>query len=103
MFYRKHLVKTLIALFCWIMACLGYYALTFASAKLSGDIVVNYLYLTLLDIPLALFVYYFFDRIGRRYLLAGSNFTLAVSCFTLAFIPKSYRIIVTIIYLTGKG
>jgi len=35
-------------------------------------------------------------------ILSGSNLILAISCLSMAFIPKTYKMLVTVIYVIGR-
>jgi len=51
-----------------VTVCIGFYALSLSQAKLAGDIVLNYLYVTIADSPVCILLYFTLDGLGRRYL-----------------------------------
>eukprot|EP00094_Tigriopus_californicus_P007747 TCALIF_07462-PA protein Name:"Similar to Slc22a21 Solute carrier family 22 member 21 (Mus musculus)" AED:0.16 eAED:0.17 QI:0/0.33/0.25/1/0.33/0.5/4/24/412 len=102
MFRRHHLVKTLILIFCWSTVCVGFYALTLSATSLSGDIVLNFALMTLVESPLSIYVYFALDAIGRRWNTIISFALMGGSCIVLACVPKTQTVIVFIAYFSGK-
>ena len=98
----KTTIRTLILMFAWMNVCVGYYALSFSTTKLSGDIVLNYLYGTIFDSPMCILLYFTIDGLGRRALLLLSQLLLGLACIALAFIPKDASTAILIVYLVGK-
>ena len=101
MFSRLYLKRTLILCLSWITVSLGFYSLTFNATSLHGDIILNFLYATMADTPVFLFVFFLVDRVGRPKTLAVATFVLGASCIVLALIPKTYTNIVLTFYLLG--
>eukprot|EP00095_Tigriopus_kingsejongensis_P011966 maker-scaffold1191_size56271-snap-gene-0.16 protein:Tk11966 transcript:maker-scaffold1191_size56271-snap-gene-0.16-mRNA-1 annotation:"solute carrier family 22 protein" len=102
MFRKHHLSKTLILLFCWATVCVGFYALTLSATSLSGDIVLNFVYMTLVESPISIYIYFALDSIGRRRNTIIAFALMGTSCIVLALVPKTYTTIVFIAYFGGK-
>jgi hypothetical protein len=64
MFRKDVWAKTLIMFSAWMMACLGYYALTLNSTSLAGDPILNYFLATATDIPVCLYLFLLLDRLA---------------------------------------
>ena len=102
LYSRQFIAQTLTLFLCWTCVSFSSYALSFAVAELSGDIVLNTVYGMLADLPNCLIIFFVIDNLGRKKSLAGSLFLVGASCMALAAIPKMYSNVVLVIYLFGK-
>eukprot|EP00095_Tigriopus_kingsejongensis_P007773 maker-scaffold154_size301342-snap-gene-2.22 protein:Tk07773 transcript:maker-scaffold154_size301342-snap-gene-2.22-mRNA-1 annotation:"hypothetical protein BRAFLDRAFT_225757" len=102
MFSTHFRQRTLVLMACWISGILSYYALTLNVGALAGDIFVNFLVSSLVDIPAHLTVFFLVDRIGRRLCMVGSFLGLGVACILMSMVPKQEATLILILYLLGK-
>lgn len=102
LFGKKLIWETLIVMSIWITSVVGFYALALNATSLAGDLFTNYVYSALIDIPSVFFVYFFIDRIGRRFSQMLSLATLGACCVAMAFTPKDVSAAVLTLYLIGK-
>jgi len=61
---RKH---TIFCILSWFFNSLIYYALTLMSNTLHGSLYINYALSILIEIPAALYCFFFLDKVGRRW------------------------------------
>ena len=102
MFRHGNLLKTLNLFFAWTMACVSFYAISFASADLSGNIILNYLLSKLVQIPENGLTAWFINFLGRKKTLVASHTFLGICCLALSGIPKDYSNLILVIYLLAS-
>ena len=102
MFRHGNLLKTLNLFFAWTMACVSFYAISFASADLSGNIILNYLLSKLVQIPENGLTAWFINLLGRKKTLVVSHIFLGICCLALSGIPKEYSNLILVIYLLAS-
>ncbi len=103
LFTHGGVTKTLVLLLAWSTTCIGYYALTTSATKLSGDIVLNYFLLNVVDTPVSFLLFFTLDGLGRKVMLTFSQTLLGVCCVTLAFVPKTASTVILIVYVVGRA
>ena len=102
MFTRSYLLSSVILILAWVTTNVGAYTLALNATKLSGNIFLNFILSSLVDIPMALILLFTLDRLGRRLNLSLCAGILGACCLILAFVPKEYTTVVLIFYLIGK-
>jgi MFS family permease len=88
---KSLLIRIIHCSFTWICCNFPYYGLTIQSVALSQDIYVNYMCVSVVEIPAYILAYGALDRIGRKKTLALSLILTGVACISVDFIrPGSY-------------
>ncbi|XP_045467966.1 solute carrier family 22 member 1-like isoform X2 [Harmonia axyridis] len=88
--------------FCWITCAFLFYGMTLNSVTLSSNSYLDFIYISLTEIPAYCSAVFIADRIGRRYSMALSYGLTAVSCFAFIFVSKDIVWLRIIIYCMGK-
>ena len=102
MFTRGYLLTSVILVLAWVTTNMGSFTLTLNATKLSGNIFLNFILSSLVDIPMAVVLLFTLDSLGRRLNLSLCVGMLGTSCLVLAFVPKNYTTAVLVFYLIGK-
>lgn len=66
--------------FCWFSSSLVYYGLSILSVNLHGNKFINFIMFSLAEYPPILLIYFFLDKLGRKYLLCGSLLVSGTAC-----------------------
>ncbi|KAJ6636136.1 Organic cation transporter-like protein [Pseudolycoriella hygida] len=74
---RRRLVQ---CCFCWFSTALVYYGLSILSVNLHGNKFINFISFSLAEYPPIITIYFFLDKVGRKYLLSGSLFFSGITC-----------------------
>ncbi|CAG4964856.1 unnamed protein product [Parnassius apollo] len=86
----------------WITTTFIYYGLSINAVNLSGNIYLNYILTTLIEIPGYWTAVLILDRVGRKVTLFSGYMVCGICCFAFAFIPKSFYGLSLFLYLLGK-
>ena len=103
MLRHGYLRATLIQLLCWITINVGNYTLLLNATKLSGNVILNFTYTALSELPAVGFMSLTLKLFSRRANLAMYMGLVGVCCFTLAFTPKSQNVLILLVFLCGKS
>lgn len=71
----------------WITCTFVYYGLSLSAVSIAGDMYVNFVLVSLIEIPGYAVYYVVVDRYGRRKSLCVSLLASGVSCFVYIFVP----------------
>lgn len=74
--------------FCWLTNTFVYYGLTLNSVSISGNKYVNFMLLSLIEIPGFGVTYILSERIGRRWTLCSSLILSGLICICTEYAPK---------------
>lgn len=74
--------------FCWLTNTFVYYGLTLNSVSISGNKYVNFMLLSIIEIPGFAVTYVLSERIGRRWTLCSSLILSGLICITSEYAPK---------------
>uniref|UniRef100_A0A0K0E9M9 MFS domain-containing protein n=1 Tax=Strongyloides stercoralis TaxID=6248 RepID=A0A0K0E9M9_STRER len=88
--------------FIWTTDTVIYYALSFFSTNLSGNMYINYVLSGLIECPSYLVVPLFLDYLGRKGLTFLMHFIASIALFLGLIIRQDQHIFYLIIWLTGK-
>lgn len=86
----------------WIATTFIYYGLSINSVSLSGNMYLNYVLTTLIEIPGYFTAYLILDKIGRKVTLFCGFILCSLCCFAFSFIPNHMYVLSLVLYLTGK-
>ena len=104
LFNKGYMAKiSLIMIFNWLTATIGYYALGFFSVKLAGDIYTNFILTALIEIPSYIFCVLVMDGFGRKTILAFCQILAGTTCVAAAFIPQDYQYLIIALTLAGNS
>ena len=96
--------KTFIIMLNWIIVCVSCFTLALNVTKLSGNVFVNTIMLSLLgDIPGKVLVGVTLKYFSRRLNLFLCQFLVGVFCTILAFLPKEYTFAVVSLFLLAMN
>ncbi|BFZ01549.1 hypothetical protein BsWGS_04588 [Bradybaena similaris] len=106
LFTKRHLkFYTAFCIMAWFFNSLTYYGLFLMSSTLSGSIYLNYFLNCAVELPSAIFIYVFIDRLGRKMCLSTFSFTAGISLVGLAITAAVYspqNIVITVLAIIGK-
>ena len=102
LFKRDMIISTLAQGVLWFVNGMVYYGLASAAGDLGGSVYLNFLYLSLAEIPSAIFASYLPNRFGRKKTTIISLFLAGAFCICVPFIPltgngKAFRVAVGIL------
>ncbi|XP_045459848.1 organic cation transporter protein-like [Melitaea cinxia] len=86
----------------WIATTFIYYGLSINSVSLSGNMYLNYVLTSLIEIPGYFTAYLILDKIGRKVTLFCGFILCSLCCFAFSFIPNHMYVLSLVLYLTGK-
>ena len=101
---RKIAIISLCQGYVWFVISMVYYGLSLASDDLGGSLYLNFVLLTLMDIPASIVAIDFGDRFGRKKTTIIPMLIGAVTCVAVGFIsPEGNEMIIRIIFgMVGK-
>ncbi|XP_005098671.1 solute carrier family 22 member 6-like [Aplysia californica] len=97
--------NTVYMFFTWFVNSISYLGLTLMSSTLSGDLYSSFTINALVEIPQAVFLYFYFDRLGRRLcfflfsVIAGLTLIATAAVYALA---PDQHILITVLSVVGK-
>ncbi len=86
---RTIMFRTLNMFFMWFSTSMAYFALTFASVSLAGDPYLNYILAILVECLAMPFDYVAMNFLGRRFMMAWSQYLLGVCSFLVGLMMTS--------------
>ncbi|XP_048514701.1 solute carrier family 22 member 21-like isoform X2 [Athalia rosae] len=99
---RKLLTRLVVCAFCWIANVFVYYGLSLHSVAVSGDKFINFIFVSLVEIPAQLFSWILVEHVGRKPTLTGSFFLGGLFCILTPFVPEDLWYVPLIVFLGGK-
>lgn len=81
------MVRLICCSFWWITCTFTYYGLSLNSVSLAGNIYLNFIYVSLVEIPGYVAYYFSIDRFGRKKCLCFSFLGSGIACIAFAFVP----------------
>uniref|UniRef100_A0A182PKB6 Major facilitator superfamily (MFS) profile domain-containing protein n=1 Tax=Anopheles epiroticus TaxID=199890 RepID=A0A182PKB6_9DIPT len=100
--YRRLTIRLAICSFCWFTNVMVYYGLTLNSVTLAGDKNVNFILITLVEIPGAVCMNFILNRFPRRMTQFVSLAVCGVLCLVTLAIPEDDSWIHTAMFLFSK-
>lgn len=97
------LIRLSVCSFCWITNTFVYYGLSLNSVAFAGDKYINFILVTMVEIPGYCFTWLLTDRIGRKPMLSGAFLLSGIFCLAIQFVPTgtwSYGPL--LLYMAGK-
>ncbi|XP_049872919.1 organic cation transporter protein-like [Pectinophora gossypiella] len=94
--------RVLICSFVWITTTFTYYGLSINSVSLAGNMYINYILTSLVEIPGYIVSVYVLDRFGRKVPIIVSLFFCGASLFMLPIISSSLSGLQLAVTLAGK-
>lgn len=86
----------------WMTTVFIYYGLSINSVTLTGNMYLNYIAISAIEIPGFWTAVLVLDRIGRRITLFCGFMICGLCCLAFAFVPKDLYTVSLILYLIGK-
>jgi Na+/melibiose symporter-like transporter len=102
MFRKGHLIKTLILCFAWITSCVSFYALALKATDLDGNIVLNFTLSVTAQFGTCIIYVLTTNYFGRTKTLVASHTILGLSCLGLAFIPRTEKAAILVVFIIAK-
>lgn len=96
------LLRILICSYCWLTNTLVYYGLNLNAVTLAGNKYINFMFVSLAEIPGYAITYYVMERYGRRQCLCGSLLVCGIVCALSDFLPADIPILRLSVFLLGK-
>ncbi|XP_058838024.1 organic cation transporter protein-like [Topomyia yanbarensis] len=88
--------------FCWLTNVLVYYGLSLNSVTLAGDKYLNFILVSLIELPGFLIMQLILDRVGRRATLCTTMLLCGLFCLLAEFIPTENTWLSLIMFLVSK-
>uniref|UniRef100_A0AAG5DWA7 Major facilitator superfamily (MFS) profile domain-containing protein n=2 Tax=Anopheles atroparvus TaxID=41427 RepID=A0AAG5DWA7_ANOAO len=99
---KRLAIRLIICSFCWFTNVMVYYGLTLNSVTLAGDKNINFILITLVEIPAALSMNFIMNRFPRRITQFVSLALCGVLCLLTQVIPSDVSWINTVMFLMSK-
>uniref|UniRef100_A0A182WEZ8 Major facilitator superfamily (MFS) profile domain-containing protein n=1 Tax=Anopheles minimus TaxID=112268 RepID=A0A182WEZ8_9DIPT len=100
--FKRLIVRLAICSFCWFTNVMVYYGLTLNSVTLAGDKNVNFILITLVEIPSAVSMPFILNRFPRRMAQFVSLALCGILCLVTLGIPDDDSWIHTVMFLFSK-
>ncbi|XP_053679243.1 organic cation transporter protein-like [Anopheles nili] len=100
--FKRLVVRLAICSLCWFTNVMVYYGLTLNSVTLAGDKNVNFILITLVEIPAALSMNFIMNRFPRRMTQFVSLAICGVMCLVTLAIPEDEGWLHTTMFLISK-
>lgn len=96
------IIRMIICSYCWLTNTLVYYGLGMNAVTLAGNKYMNFVFVSLVEIPGYLLTYFIMERWGRRWPLCGSLLICGLACVMSQFLPDDSIILRLSVFLIGK-
>lgn len=96
------LIRLVICSYCWLTNTLVYYGLGMNAVTLDGNKYINFMFVSLAEIPGYLITYYVMEKWGRRWPLCGSLLACGLACIGSQFMPDDAIALRLSVFLIGK-
>lgn len=85
------ILRVLNCSFCWFTNAFVFYGLSLNSVAIAGNKYLNFILVSLIEVPAHVVTYILSDRLGRRTLLCGALISSGVACFASKFVATGKR------------
>ncbi|XP_062559471.1 solute carrier family 22 member 4 [Armigeres subalbatus] len=99
---RRLILRVINCSFCWLTNVLVYFGLSLNSVSLAGDKYLNFILVSLIELPGFLIMQLILDRVGRRVTLCTTMILCGLFCFLSEFIPTGNHWLSLVLFLAGK-
>ena len=99
---KRMAVKIFLLSFGWMVNAMVYYGLSLAADDLGGSLYLNFVLVSLVELPASVFSIDFPTRFGRKKTTCGGILLAGLVTLSIAFIPKSSHIIRVVLGMLGK-
>ncbi|XP_049807425.1 organic cation transporter protein-like [Schistocerca nitens] len=96
------MVRLFVCCFCWGTNMFVFYGLSLYSVAMAGNKYLNFMLVSLIELPGCLAAYYALERMGRRVTLSTSFLLAAVACLAFTVVPPDMQTVRILLYLVGK-
>lgn len=96
------LIRMVICSYCWLTNTLVYYGLGMNAVTLDGNKYINFVFVSLAEIPGYLITYYVMEKWGRRWPLCGSLLVCGLACIGSQFMPDDAIALRLSVFLISK-
>ncbi|KAK7912917.1 hypothetical protein WMY93_013128 [Mugilogobius chulae] len=87
----------------WFCVAFAFYGISFNITGFGLNIYLTQFTYGLVEVPAKLSAYFLWDRIGRRPVIVGSQFLVALCLALNIFIPREMAVVRTVVAIIGKG
>ncbi|XP_059052961.1 organic cation transporter protein-like [Achroia grisella] len=99
---RTMLIRCIVLPIIWAALTTIYYGLSVNSVNMTGNQYLNYVFVSIIEIPGYWTAILLLNRIGRKAMLISGYWSCSACQFTLAFMPNGMENVSLVIYLIGK-
>ncbi|XP_046480502.1 organic cation/carnitine transporter 2-like [Neodiprion pinetum] len=99
---RTVLIRLIICTYCWVANVFVYYGLSLGSIYVPGDKYINFILVSLVEIPALFVAWILADYLGRKPTLSLTFFLSGIFCIITIFIPADWGYLPLIVFLCGK-
>ncbi|XP_026471833.1 organic cation transporter protein-like isoform X2 [Ctenocephalides felis] len=96
------ILRVLNCSFCWFTNAFVFYGLSLNSVAIAGNKYLNFILVSLIEVPAHVVTYILSDRLGRRTLLCGALISSGVACFASKFVATDLTWLRLVMFLYGK-
>jgi len=100
---KKLAIYSLAQGYTWFALGLVYYALSFATSDIGGDLYVNFILLGLVEVPACIVTVYIFEKFGRKPSVIISNLLSTICIAVIAFLINNEDARITRIVMAVLG
>ncbi|CAG9787568.1 unnamed protein product [Diatraea saccharalis] len=100
--HKAILVRCIVSPILWVTMTFVYYGMSINAVNLSGNRYLNYVAVSMVQIPGYWTAMFLLDRIGRRPVLMGAYWICAICLLAYIFVPEGQYVVSLCLYLIGS-
>lgn len=88
---RVIVIRLLTCSIWWVTCTFVYYGLSINAVSLTGNIYLNYILVSLVEVPAYCTVFLLLDRVGRKYTIFCAFLASGIACISFPLLPKGKK------------